>query len=727
MTHSENPRAHADDSQRALNVLEHFSLAAGLGFDRILTGRALREATRTIPGDNWSAWSRRFVEVGETIDMRVRAFEAKLKDALTFTEQGTPVATSVEVDGATLEWIVILGSKANRYRIVTLQQGSSQVDDGRWLSARQLRKRLKLSAGESTNRWVIGQPAFACQTPVSTAWERESDSSSQPVTPVSRLWAMMRPERKDLWVVLIFSIVVGLLALASPVAVEALVNTVAFGQFLQPVIVLAVLLLTFLAFAGAMRALIAYVVEVLQRRLFVRVVEDLAYRLPRVKQRALDSEHGPELVNRFFDVVTVQKSVAALLLDGIAIVLQTVIGLAVLAFYHPFLLGFDIVLLTLIALIVFGLGRGAVKTAVRESKSKFAIGGWLQELARHPTAFKLHAGAQFAIERADQLSIDWLEARRIHFRIIMRQILFALGLQALAATVLLGLGGWLVIQGELTLGQLVAAELIVMIIVGSFAKLGKHMENFYDLLASVDKLGRLFDLPTEAHDKLFHLADTAPARLNAMHVSHSYGKKSVLRNLNLSVSPGESLAVMGRSGSGKSTLIDLLAGLRQPSNGRVEIDGMDLRELRPDSLREHIGFARGVEIFSGSIDENIHLNRTHINAMDVRQALAAVGLLDEVLQLPDGLNTSLQTNGSPLSSCQAIRLMIARAIAGHPRLLLIDGALDQLDDSTAADVISALDREGAPWTTVIATNRPAIAEACDSILECCEDEVENGV
>ncbi len=725
MNHELKTEAH--ETEIALHVLEQFSLAAGVTFDRILAARALREAARTIPGDDWSTWSRRFVEVGESVDMRVRAFVAELKDALTFAEQGTPVATSIEFDGATVEWMLILGSKANRYRTVTLEQGADQVDEGRWLSARQLRKRLGINARDESRGWVIGQPAFACQTPVAEAGEAEGDSSSQPATPVSRLWAMMRPERKDLWVILIFSIVVGLLALASPVAVEALVNTVAFGQFLQPVIVLAVLLLTFLAFAGAMRALIAFVVEVLQRRLFIRVVEDLAYRLPRVKQHALDKEHGPELVNRFFDVVTVQKSVRALLLDGIAIVLQTVIGLTVLAFYHPFLLGFDVVLLVLIALIVFGLGRGAIKTAVKESKAKFAIGGWLQELARHPTAFKLHAGTQFAIERADQLSIDWLEARRVHFRIIMRQILFALGLQALAATVLLGLGGWLVIQGELTLGQLVAAELIVMIIVGSFTKLGKHMENFYDLLASVDKLGRLFDLPTEAHDKLFHLADTAPAKLCGMHVSYSYGKKNVLHNLNLTVTPGETLALVGRPGSGKSTLIDLLAGLRPPSNGRIEIDGMDLRELRPDSLREHIGFARSVEIFAGSIDENIHLNRTHINAKDVRQALATVGLLDEVLQLSDGLNTRLQTNGAPLSSSQAIRLMIARAIAGHPRLLLIDAALDQLDESTASEVIAALARKDAPWTLIVATNRRGIAEACESTLELCEGQLESRV
>jgi ABC-type bacteriocin/lantibiotic exporter with double-glycine peptidase domain len=98
------------------------------------------------------------------------------------------------------------------------------------------------------------------------------------------------------------------------------------------------------------------------------------------------------------------------------------------------------------------------------------------------TGFERYEGsAQFALERADHLIFDYLTARASHFRILMRQIVFALGMQAVASTVLLGLGGWLVISAQLTLGQLVAAELIVAVIVGSFAKLGKHMESFYDV------------------------------------------------------------------------------------------------------------------------------------------------------------------------------------------------------------------------------------------------------
>jgi ABC-type bacteriocin/lantibiotic exporter with double-glycine peptidase domain len=581
------------------------------------------------------------------------------------------------------------------------------------MTIRQLANSIGLSSPKTPRRWIVGQPAMSCDAGYLDSGLSVGD---KPPKPFARLMGLIRPERSDIWAIFVFAMVVGVLALASPIAVEALVNTVAFGRYLQPVVVLALILFTFLAFAAAVRALITYMVEIIQRRLFVRVVEDLAYRLPRTEHQAFDHAHGPELVNRFFDVVTVQKVASTLLLDGIALVLTTVIGMMVLAFYHPFLLGFDVVLLLLIAFTVFVLGRGAVKTAVKESKAKYAVAAWLEELARHHTAFKLHSGAQFALDRADQLAVTWLDSRKTHFRILMRQILFALGLQAVAATALLGLGGWLVITGELTLGQLVAAELIVMMIVGSFAKLGKYLESFYDLLAAVDKIGRLFDLKTEAHNKLYHLRDTRPADLKVRELSFHYPGGTILSNLDFHVKPGESVALTGPSGSGKSTMIDLLCGLRSPDSGHVELDGIDIREVRPDSLREHLAAARSVEIFEGTIDENVHLNRPEISALDVREALSAVGLLDEVLWFPDGLNTKLMTHGSPLSYGQALRLMIARAIVGRPRLLLIDGTLDGLSDEALHTVLSHLVCERAPWTLLIATGRKPVVEACQRVV-----------
>ena len=718
MTEMPDKPSQQNQHEAALQILEEFSTAAQLRFDRVLALRGLGEAERAIPGDDTATWARRLVEIGESIELRVQLLESTLDEALAFVRQGIPVATRVaQADGA-LTWFLICEARGRRWRVKN--PGSDKPDS--WVSLDGLQRLVAQQAADPRCPWVLGQaalPGLAVSGPAHGHGDLPGHGDGHHLPPHSRLWGLMLPERKDLWVIIVFSIIDGVLLLATPIAVEALVNTVAFGRYLQPLVVLAILLFTFLTFAAALRGLLFYVVEILQRRLFVRLVADLAYRMPRVRRDAFDRSYAPEVVNRFFEVATVQKACSSLLLDAVSIILQTLVGMAVLAFYHPFLLGFDLVLLMLIAFITFGLGRGAAKTAVRESRAKYAVAEWLEELVRHPLAFQLHSGHQFALDRTDWLTVDYLDARRTHYRIVLRQLLFALGLQATVAAALLGLGGWLVLQGQLTLGQLVAAELIVTVIVGSFAKMGKHLETFYDLLASVDKLGHLFDLPIERHDKLFHLPAAGPAHVAVRQVAYAYGGHSAhaaLHGVSFEVQPGQCVALLGPSGSGKSTLIDLLSGVRQPTSGHVELDGIDLRELRVDSLREHLAVARTIQIFHGTIDENVRLNRPHVSAQDVRQALAAVGLVDELLELPDGLNTMLQTDGAPLSTTQALRLMLARAMVGRPRLLLIDGTLDALPDEMQEAMLANLLGPGRPWTTLIATGRRGVSDRCEQAV-----------
>ena len=138
-----------------------------------------------------------------------------------------------------------------------------------------------------------------------------------------------------------------------------------------------------LLFSGALRLLQATAVEQIQQRLFVRLGSELSLLLPRVLMAQLRKPPGPRLVSRFFEIITVQKSLANLLLDGMSLLLQSLIGLLVLGFYHPLLLGFDVILLMSIVAIVLGLGRGAVKSAVKESRAKYDVADWLMELGSH--------------------------------------------------------------------------------------------------------------------------------------------------------------------------------------------------------------------------------------------------------------------------------------------------------------------------------------------------------
>lgn len=545
----------------------------------------------------------------------------------------------------------------------------------------------------------------------------KSHSSSHDIKPFRRLVDFLRPESADIGTLVVFAVVVGMLSLATPITVEALVNTVAFGRYLQPLVVLGIMLFTFLGFASLLKGLQTYIAEVIQRRIFVRVVAELAHKLPRVQRSAFDGHHGPELLNRFFEVITVQKSAASLVLDGIAIVITALIGMIVLAFYHPYLLGFDLVLMAAVAFAVFILGRGAIETAIDESYKKYAVASWLEQLALFPVAFKLQGGQNKAIAEADRLACEYVTARKRHFRILMGQVAFTLALQAIAGTALLGIGGFLVINGQLTLGQLVASELIVAVIVGAFAKLGKHMESYYDLLAACDKLGHLFDLPTERAEGIAppRSEHGATVKIHDLGLEFDDGHY-VLQNFSLAVEPGERIGLSGPPGSGKSCLLEVLYGLREPSSGYVEYENLDLRSINPSALREQVALVHVVEAFEGTVAENIHMQRSSVSHVDIRRALEALGLWDEVMRLPQGLETRLAPGGAPLSDSQLTRLMLARAIAGSPRLLLIDSVLDQLADVQLPRVMHAVAGELGERTVILVTGREALLDRCDRTI-----------
>ncbi|MCB9753023.1 MAG: hypothetical protein H6713_23965 [Myxococcales bacterium] len=379
------------------------------------------------------------------------------------------------------QWLVVIGRRGRRLTVVQLdERGERRVR----LTPTQLRALV------GRQPWLLMRPLLALD-PIGVA--------RRPVLK-DRTWLRLRAflglERRELWVVVIYAIVLGGLTLATPIAAQALVNTVAFGAVLQPLVVLTILLLAGLGFAGALGVLEGYVVEVVQRRVFVRIADDFGRRLPSVRGDALDGRYGPELVNRFFDVLTIQKSLAVLLLDGMTLALQTGIGMILLGFYHPLLLAFDFVLIVLLAL-VLALGRGAVATGLHESSAKYKTAAWLEDLIRAPHLFRGARAQEYAARRTEALCRDYLSARKRHYRLLVRQIAGGYGLQITAMVTLLGVGGWLVIDRQLTLGQLVAAELVIAAIGASFVKLGNNLEKLYDLNVGVLKVASVVDLPTE--------------------------------------------------------------------------------------------------------------------------------------------------------------------------------------------------------------------------------------
>jgi ABC-type bacteriocin/lantibiotic exporter with double-glycine peptidase domain len=177
------------------------------------------------------------------------------------------------------------------------------------------------------------------------------------------------------------------------------------------------------------------------------------------------------------------------------------------------------------------------------------------------------------------------------------------------------------------------------------------------------------------------------------------------------------VAVLAAFGSGASTLLDLLAGMRTATAGRVLVDAVDTADWNLDALHAQVMLVREGDLMSGTVAENLRLGRDGVAVSQLNAGLEAVGLGDAIRALPDGLQTPLITGGLPLTGRQRIRLLVARALVMRPRLLLIDELLDGLDEATFEQLCRAVLDPALGWTVVVATRDPRVARRLGRTIE----------
>lgn len=519
---------------------------------------------------------------------------------------------------------------------------------------------------------------------------------------LSRLNSILMLEKGDIFKVALFAFAVAVLSLVIPIAVENLVNTVAFGVLLWPLLVIEAILCACLALAAAIKAMQVYLVECMQRRLFAFTVNKLSGNFSRLAMDHMDGHAGSSIAYRFLEISTLQKSVASLLLDAMGIIITSIVGMVVLAFYHPFLLGFDLFLICVCSVVFLMLGWGGTKSSIHESHEKYEMADWLERMLANQKTIRLHSDSSFVSQKSNSLLVNYLSSRKNHFQVVWRQTLFALGLQVVANAVLLGLGGWLVINRQLTLGQLVAGELIVTLIVASLAKFGKYAEVFYDLVTSAEKLGLLADLPVQKQggSSLQKTSAGMDVRIIQPVISQQ------ISGLDLHFVPSERALLVGPN---TSEVFEMISGLRVPRNLHIELDGIDVRGISMMNLDGQIGFISNPEILPGSVYENISLGRLFVGDVEVRETLQRVGLLNKVMSLPDGLDTIIGKERKSWNAQEEVLITIARVIAGKPRLLILDKILDVLDHTTRKRILSELMDPKWNWTLLVSSNNPEVA------------------
>jgi ABC-type bacteriocin/lantibiotic exporter with double-glycine peptidase domain len=528
-----------------------------------------------------------------------------------------------------------------------------------------------------------------------------------------RVWEILSTESQNIFAVICYGILVSLLSLTVPVAVQALVNSVAYGHMTQQLLLLSILVFLVLSLSGFFSAIQIYYVELLQRRLFTRYALDLAVRIPRLAHQRFNQICGAEFVNPFLESVIVHKSLSILLLEGLGLFMQIVVGVALLGAYHPFLLLFALILIGVIATIFTMDGKRGIKTADDECTAKYEMLSWLEDMARMPILFHSAYGETFGLRRADDTVRGWLDARRNHFRIIFRQNISMFLIHAVASSLLLGLGGVLVIRGQLSLGQLVAAEIVLNAALSGLSKFGKHLESFYDLTAAVKKLDNLRNLPLEMEGQdAFADNHSKAATLNIRNLEVSFEDSDVplLSRVNLSLDSGDRACIYGLGSSGKTVLLDCVYGLFTNYQGQIQIDGYNLEDITRRSLRTRVALLGEPDFFHGTMEENLIVGSSNVSRRELRELIRVAGLEGALARIPKGLDAIMLPHSGLFSSSELVRFSLIRAILSRPGLILLDRSLDTLDEQSLQDALNILRSLGNSSSVLAVTNRPEVLQ-----------------
>jgi len=539
------------------------------------------------------------------------------------------------------------------------------------------------------------------------------------LTPFARLRQLLHAERSDIGLIYLYAVLVGLFGLTVPLAVQGITQLVQGGLVLQPVVLLIVFAIVGTLITGAIGLLQEAVVEKIQQRVFARLAFEFAYLVPRIRFEAAQAANLPLQMNRFFEAVLIQKALAKLLLDIPTASLQVLFGVGLLSFYNPSFIGFAIVLVLGVYLIFRLTFARGLETSIMESKYKYYALEWLQAMARSISAFKFSTRSTLPMENMDGHVANYLRYRNKHFSVLVTQSVSMIVFKTLLTGGLLILGTTLVVNRSLTLGQFVAAELVIVTVLVGIEKLIRSLATVYDVLTSVDKIGTVMDLPVEEIHGLQLSGTTTGLAVQARGLSFTYPDQQspTLDGINLDIRPGERIGITGVDGSGQTTLLRVIGALHDTYDGTLTFDGVTLRTMNRAALREQIGQVLSTtDLFDGTIEENISVGRRFVDTAAIMKSLRDVDVDTMVQALPQGIKTTIVNGGANLGGAMASKLLVAQGIVGEPRLLLLDDFFQNLDDDYRTRLIRLLMDRAMPYTVIAVSHDPEFLAACDLIL-----------
>ena len=539
------------------------------------------------------------------------------------------------------------------------------------------------------------------------------------MTPLQRYFKLLLLDKKDVYQIIFYAIFAGLVSLSLPLGIQAIINFIQSGRVTVSWVVLVVFVVIGVALVGILSLMQLRITENLQQKIFVRSSFEFAARLPRIRFEELYDSYPPELANRFFDTMTIQKGTSKLLIDFSAALLQILFGIILLSFYHPYFIMLGFLLLILLYLIFKYSYFIGLENSLKVSKYKYKVAGWLQEMARNNYSFRKERNYDFALQKNDKFASEYLNYRESLFNVLKRQFSHLIVFKIIITASLLTIGGYLVISQEMNIGQFVAAEIIILLVINSVEKIILGLETLYDVLTAVEKIGLVTDLTMDEDtnyeaNKCFHAITLTTENLS---IQFPGAAKKILDNINIKIDQGERVFIEGKNGSGKTTLIRILSGLLQSSEGAFYINDDTFRKINLKQYRSQIGNIIHSETpFEGTILDNIIFNNTDCSDEDLKWALDGVQLTPYIKSLPKGLETQIFPEGQQLSSSNAQKILLARSIINKPKVLFYEDPTDAMDEKVANEIIDFITSDINKWTIIVSSKNPYWKTKCNRFL-----------
>lgn len=542
------------------------------------------------------------------------------------------------------------------------------------------------------------------------------------MSPIERFKNLIAVDKKDIYQLFIYAILAGLISLSIPLGIQSIINFIQAGQVSTSWIVLVLIVVTGVAFVGILKIMQFRISENLQQKIFVRSSFEFAYRFPKIKFNQLYNFSPPELANRFFDTLTVQKGFAKLVLEVSTAALQIIFGILLLSLYHTFFIFFGILLLTLLYLIFKINFNDGLETSLKESKYKYKVAHWLQEIARNHLSFKNGKLFDFSLHKNDKLVTEYLVHRESHFTVLRKQFIQLTGFKVLITAGLLIIGGVLVLNQQMNIGQFVAAEIIIISIISAVEKLFYGLELFYDVTTSLEKLGTVVDLELENKNETQaakYYLEGEGISIEVKDISFQFPESDtpVLKDINLTIEKHDKMLIQGENGSGKTTLLRLLARILDPSTGTIFFNDTNYKKYCIDNFRENIGVITIDDSpFEGTIYENITCNNPDITKTELDNLLAKLKLTNLIKSLPQGLDTQMVSEGKRINSASIQKILLARCLINKPKLLFLEEPVEKLDKYSAGEIIDYLTAPENPWTLMVIAKGNYWKQKCNRIV-----------